>query len=402
MKNLSILILFVCLLTASAGCSDNAGDGYDTGLKTETLEVTTSTLSKGERLKLVEDRHINKVIFMIGDGTGIAQLYSGQLHEVGPEGRMHVQRFPITGLIKTFAADNLITDSAAGATAYSCGIKTNNGVIAQDTNGNDCVTLLEFAQQKGMATGIVSTSGITHATPASFVSHIDSRSKYSQIAEQMVNTQVDVMLGGGYEYFIPMDSSGSSREDNLNLIPDLEQHGYTVVFTKDDMVSTESDKLVGLFSEGGMPSENRVPTLSEMSAKALEILDENEEGFFLMIEGSQIDWGGHGNDTPYVLREVQDFDAAVGTVLEYAENNPGTLVIVTADHETGGMTFNGANSEGNLMDIAWTTSGHTGTPIPLMAYGPYAVEFSGWWDNTEVGRKVADLLGFEDFPSIQE
>jgi alkaline phosphatase len=400
MKKFTILLLFVTSISIS--CGDQGDSGYDTGLKTETLGVSSANEIKGERLNLVADRAINKVIFMIGDGTGVAQLYSGQLNEVGPGGKLHVQRFPVTGLITTYAADNLITDSAAGATAYSCGIKTNNGVIAQDENGNDCVTLLEFAQQKGMGTGIISTSGITHATPASFVSHIDSRSKYSQIAEQMVYANVDVMLGGGYEYFVPMDSTGSSREDNVDLIPVFDEQGYSVVFTHDEMMATESDKMVGLFSDGGMPSENRTPTLSEMTTKALQMLDKKENGFFLMVEGSQIDWGGHGNDTPYVLREVKDFDDAIGVAISYAENNPGTLVIVTADHETGGMTFNGANSDGSIMDIAWTTSGHTGTPIPLMAYGPHAVEFSGWWDNTEIGQKVAELFGFEDFPSIKE
>jgi len=369
-------------------------------LITEQLMVAAETTVKGPRLSLVADQPIKNVIFMIGDGTGIAQLYSGQLQEVGSDGYLHAQRLPITGIIKTHAEDNLITDSASAATAYSCGIKTNNGVIAQDSDGNECVTLMELAQQAGMKTGLVATSGVTHATPASFATHIDSRNKYSEIAEQMVESEVDVILGGGLEYFIPSDSAGSNREDQLNVLSSLRDQGYSVVLDRQAMIEEDSEQIFGLFSPSGMPSKNRVPSLAEMTNKAVESLSSNENGFFLMVEGSQIDWGGHANETPYVVREVKDFDDAIGVVLTFAQENPGTLVIITADHETGGMTINGVNRENTMVDIAWTSTGHTGTPIPLMAYGPHAVEFSGWWDNTDIGKKVADLLGFENFPLI--
>ncbi|NBV57751.1 MAG: alkaline phosphatase [Bacteroidetes bacterium] len=166
------------------------------------------------------------------------------------------------------------------------------------------------------------------------------------------------------------------------------------------MIEEDADKIVGLFSPSGMPSKNRIPSLAEMTSKAVDELSSNDQGFFLMVEGSQIDWGGHANETPYVVREVEDFDNAIGVVLAFAEQNPGTLVIITSDHETGGMTINGVNSDNTIVDIAWTSTGHTGTPIPLMAYGPGAVEFSGWWDNTDIGKKVADLLGFENFPLV--
>ena len=369
-------------------------------LTTEQLLVASETTVKGPRLSLVADQPIKNVIFMIGDGTGIAQLYSGQLQEVGVDGYLHAQRLPITGIVKTHAEDDLITDSASGATAYSCGIKTNNGVIAQDTEGNECVTLMELAQKAGMKTGLVATSGVTHATPASFATHIDSRNKYSEIAEQMVESEVDVILGGGLEYFIPSDSAGSNREDQLNLLLSLREQGYAVVLDKQAMIEEDSEQIIGLFSPSGMPSMNRVPSLAEMTNKAVESLSSNKNGFFLMVEGAQIDWGGHANETHYVVREVKDFDDAIGVVLTFAQENPGTLVIITADHETGGMTINGVNRENTIVDIAWTSTGHTGTPIPLMAYGPHAVEFSGWWDNTDIGKKVADLLGFENFPLI--
>ena len=389
------------ILTATVifGCNTSSNNEENI-LNTEQLVIASKTTVKGQRLSLIADQPIKNVIFMIGDGTGIAQLYSGQLQEVGPDGYLHAQRLPITGIVKTHAEDDLITDSASGATAYSCGIKTKNGVIAQDSDGNECVTLLELSQKAGMKTGLVATSGVTHATPASFATHIDSRNKYSEIAQQLVISKVDVILGGGLEYFLPLDSAGSNRVDQLNLLSNFEEQGYTIVLNRQALIEEDSDKIVGLFSPGGLPSKNRMPSLSEMTSKALENLSSKENGFFLMIEGSQIDWGGHANNTPYVLREVKDFDDAIGVVLSFAEQNPGTLVIITADHETGGMTINGVNQENTVVDIAWTSTGHTGTPIPLMAYGPHAVEFSGWWDNTDIGKKVADLLGFENFPIV--
>ena len=391
---------FTVLCTSLLISCNTPSDSEKAVLITEQLLVASETIVKGPRLSLVADQPIKNVIFMIGDGTGIAQLYSGQLQEVGADGYLHAQRLPITGIVKTHSEDDLITDSASGATAYSCGIKTDNGVIAQDSEGNECVTLMELAQQAGMKTGLVATSGVTHATPASFATHIDSRNKYSEIAEQMVESEVDVILGGGLEYFIPSDSAGSNREDQLNLLSSLRDQGYSVVLDRQAMIEEDSDQIFGLFSPSGMPSENRVPSLAEMTNKAVESLSSNENGFFLMVEGSQIDWGGHANETPYVVREVKDFDDAIGVVLTFAQENPGTLVIITADHETGGMTINGVNRENTIVDIAWTSTGHTGTPIPLMAYGPHAVEFSGWWDNTDIGKKVADLLGFENFPLI--
>ncbi|MEC8140618.1 MAG: alkaline phosphatase [Bacteroidota bacterium] len=392
-------LALISIATVIFGCNTSSNNEENI-LNTEQLVIASETTVKGQRLSLIADQPIKNVIFMIGDGTGIAQLYSGQLQEVGPNGYLHAQRLPITGIVKTHAEDDLITDSASGATAYSCGIKTKNGVIAQDSDGNECVTLLELSQKAGMKTGLVATSGVTHATPASFATHIDSRNKYSEIAEQLVESEVDVILGGGLEYFLPSDSAGSNRADQLNLLSNFEEQGYTIVLNRQAMIEENSDKIVGLFSPGGLPSKNRIPSLSEMTSKAVENLSSKENGFFLMVEGSQIDWGGHANNTPYVLREVKDFDDAIGVVLSFAEQNPGTLVIITADHETGGMTINGVNRENTVVDIAWTSTGHTGTPIPLMAYGPHAVEFSGWWDNTDIGKKVADLLGFENFPLV--
>lgn len=370
--------------------------------KENTFQVNKEQQVDRQRLPLVADGPIKNVIFIIGDGTGLVQLTSGQYHLVGEDGLLHVQTMPVTGIVKTHAASNLITDSAAGATAYSCGIKTDNGKIAQLPDERNCRTILELAERKGLSTGLVSTSGVTHATPASYASHVPSRRMEAMIAAQYLSSGTDVILGGGLEYFIPSNEKGSSREDNRDLISEFEGLGYTFVENKEELHAVNSEKILGLFSDSGMPSENRTPTLAEMTSKAIDALSKNEEGFFLMVEGSQIDWGGHGNDTPYVLREVADFDAAIAKALEFAQNDGETLVIVTADHETGGMTLNGYNRDSHEVDISWTTTSHTGVPIPLMAYGPHAVEFTGWLDNTEVGQKTARLLGLGELPIIIE
>ena len=370
--------------------------------ESNTIQVSPKPEVINERLPLVEDRPVKNVIFIIGDGTGLVQLTSGQYSLVGAEGLLHVQTMPVTGIVKTYSANGLITDSAAGATAYSCGVKTDNGKIAQLPDEKECKTILELAEEKGLSTGIVSTSGVTHATPASYAAHVRARGMEEEIAVDYLEANMEVILGGGWEFFIPSTQDGSERDDERNLIEEFRNKGYEYVDSKTTLESSESEKLLGLFSPGGMPSENRTPTLAEMSSKAIDILSQNDDGFFLMIEGSQIDWGGHDNDTEYVLREVKDFDAMVEQVLDFAKEDGETLVVLTADHETGGMAINSHYDRKDEVEIAWTTTGHTGVPVPVMAYGPHAIEFTGWQENTEVGIKVAELLGVGTLPHIIE
>ncbi len=388
----SVLVLSLILIT-SINCKAQDAD---------TIQVAPKPQSIAEKLPLVENGPIKNVIFIIGDGTGLVQLTSGQYSLVGAEGLLHVQTMPVTGIVKTYSSNSLITDSASGATAYSCGAKTDNGMIGQLPDGANCKTILELAEETGLSTGIVSTSGVTHATPASYAAHVPSRNMYSEIANQYLNSGMEVILGGGTEYFLPSSESDSRREDDRNLIEEFKSSGYEYVNSITSLESSDSDMLLGLFSPSGMPSENRSPSLADMSSKAIDILSKNDDGFFLMIEGSQIDWGGHGNDTPYVLREVEDFDNAIKAVLDFAINDGQTLVIVTADHETGGMALNSPYGSNDKIEIAWTTDGHTGVPVPLMAYGPHAIEFTGWLENTQVGQKVAELLGVGSLPIITE
>ncbi|MFY0684403.1 MAG: alkaline phosphatase [Balneola sp.] len=384
--------VLILVLTLSIACS-----------KSQEIQVKETTSSSNtERLPIVTSDKIKNVILLIGDGTGIAQISSGQLSLVGADGYLNLQRMPVTGIIKTQSSNSLITDSAAGATAYSCGMKTDNGMIAYLPDGKHCKTLLELAEEKGLSTGLVATSTITHATPASFAAHVRSRNNEAGIADDYVDSGVEVFLGGGREFFIPQDQEGSSREDDRNLVEEFENQGYEFLTTAEEMKNSTSKKVLGLFADSGMESENRTPTLSEMTTSALSKLNTNEKGFFLMVEGSQIDWASHANNAEYAIREIKDFDDAVKTALDFAEDDGETLVILTADHETGGMTMMNSSDDPKKLRVHWVTDYHTALPVPLMAYGPQAIQFSGWNDNTDIGIKIAELMNFGEFPVILE
>lgn len=373
--------------------------GCDAQLKTESVVVKTENIQKPQRLPLVKDAPIKNVIFIIGDGTGLAQLYNGQLALAGKDGLLHLQTMPVTGFSKTYSKDNLITDSAAGATAYSCGAKTDNGMIGYLPDGSSCKTILELAEEKGMSTGVVATSTVTHATPASYAAHVDSRKKEDEIAAQFLDSGMEIILGGGREFFAPQSEGISKRKDNRNLIAEFEGKGYDFVDNVNDLNTSEADQILGLFYKSGMDSEDRTPSLKEMTSKAIEVLSKNEDGFFLMVEGSQIDWAGHSNDINYQIREVADFDAAIKTILDFAVKDGETLVVLTADHETGGLTIQDTKDFSDI-SVAWTTGHHTGIPVPVMAYGPHAIEFTGWWENIEIGQKVAEISGIGTLPVI--
>ncbi|MEX0720349.1 MAG: alkaline phosphatase [Balneolaceae bacterium] len=394
MKN---LLTYISLMIILSACQTSGAPGSEKQSKTEILSVSENKEPVSEILPLVEEKSIKNIILLIGDGTGLAQISSGQIGLVGADGLLHMQTMPVTGFVKTHSSDNLITDSASGATAYSCGLKTYNGAIGVDPNQVKCKTILEMAEEKGISTGLVSTSSITHATPASFAAHVEKRSMQEEIAEDFLDSGVDVFLGGGMKWFAP-----NQRSDALDLLGQFESTGYQVLQNEGELENSDSNKLLGLFAADGLERNDSEPSLAQMTEKSLNILSQNEKGFFLMVEGSQIDWAGHANDIKYILREVKDFDDAIKAVLDFAAEDGETLVVLTADHETGGMTMQRQQSEGSELEIYWTTGSHTGIPVPLMAYGPQALEFMGWRDNTYVGQKLAELLKVGELPQLLE
>jgi alkaline phosphatase len=326
------------------------------------------------------------IILLIGDGMGTAQVYAGF---TAKKGIMNITGMPVSGLSVTYSANDYITDSGAGGTALSAGVKTNNGSIGVDAKGKPVETILEMAEKRGLSSGLVSTSSITHATPASFIAHTANRSKYSDIALDFLKTDIDVFIGGGYNDF-------AKRADSLNLVDSLKARGYFIARNLKDVKAKSTKRLAALLADEHMPSMskgrgNMLPDATEM---AISMLDKNDKGFFIMIEGSQIDWGGHENNSSYVVDEVVDFDNAVGKALEFAKKDGETLVIVTADHETGGFGIIGGSITEGTVQGAFLLKDHTATMVPVFAYGPGSKSFTGVQYNTDIFKKCVKLFGF--------
>lgn len=330
------------------------------------------------------------IILLIGDGMGLAQISAGMYANGN---HLNLERFPISGLQKPYSFNDLITDSAAGATSFASGVKTYNGAIGVDNNRVPVKTILEEAKERGMATGLISTSSITHATPAAFIAHVPSREKMEDIAAFFTQTDIDLFIGGGEKYFAQRQS------DNRNLIQELETKGYFVsdyIQTPLVKIPINFDKRFAYFTAAEEPapfSEGRDYLVPASKLATVFLPRQSKNGFFLMIEGSQIDWGGHANNSSYLINEMVDFDRAIGEVLAFAEQNDETLVIVTADHETGGYAI----VPGSTMDSirgSFTTEHHTAALIPVFAYGPGARLFGGTYENTEIFFKMRQALGW--------
>ncbi len=324
---------------------------------------------------------VKNVILMIGDGMGSAQIYAGY---TANKGSLNLEKCTYSGFSITYSSDKYVTDSAAGATAYSAGVKTYNGAIGVDSTGKPVATILQIAAEQGLATGMVVTSTITHATPASFIAHQPSRSMDEEIAADFLKTDIDVFIGGGEKFF-------NNREDGRDLLRELEQKDYQVLKSLDEITGVTSGKLAGFLPVSRM-LDGRGDQLMETSQTAINILNQNEKGFFLMIEGSQIDWGSHDNDLEYTITEMLDFDRTIGKVLEFAEKDGETLVIITADHETGGLTLTGGNLKTGEVKGKFSTGSHTAVMVPVFAYGPGAEAFSGMYQNTAIFDKMMKAL----------
>lgn len=329
-----------------------------------------------------QNHSIKNVIFMIGDGMGFSHVQAARDKNQAP---LNMYRATYTGMVTTHSASSKVTDSAAGGTAYSTGQKTKNGFIACDTTGKPIPTILELAANKGYATGVIVTSRVTHATPACFVAHNADRAKEQDIAIDFLNSKIDIFLGSGKDMFY-------KREDKRNLLDELTAKGFQNVYTRSELAKIKKGKVAGLFAESTFKGmvEGRGDILPFMTKKGLEILkSNNSKGFFVMVEGSQIDWSAHGNSGRDVIAEVLDFDKAVKEAFDFADKNPGTLVIITADHETGGMTL--PYSEEN--DYLFSTGNHSGAMVPLFAYGEGAENFRGVLDNTDVNKILRKIWG---------
>jgi len=356
-----------------------------------------------EPFPLVAQRPVKNVILMIGDGMGFVHIVAARTVVLGAQGRLTIERLPVTGLIDNYAADEFVSCSAATGTSLATGFKTNRRMISLLPDGTPVLTILEAARERGLATGLVATSTITHATPAAFAAHSPNRHRETEIAVQFIEGKVNVLMGGGRALFKPgIGGYKFRRSDSRDLIDEARKAGYAYVETGDDLMrlKKDSDYVLGLFGDGEMLGQAPEPTLSDMTEKAIEILSQKDKGFFLMVEGSQIDWGSEDNDINYMVRELLHFDLAVRKAIRFAMESENTLVVVTSDHESGGMFISGEppNQIDGKIKIHWGTDEHNGNAVPVFAYGPHAERFMGWHDNTEIPKKIADVLEIPDFP----
>jgi len=323
------------------------------------------------------------IILMIGDGMGFGAVYSAM---TANGGHLFLENFKNIGFSKTYSSDNYVTDSAAAGTALSTGIKTYNGAIGVDPDKKPVPNIRDLAEKKGLKTGLVTTSAITHATPATFIAHVTSRGSYEDIAAEFLKTNIDVFIGGGIKNF-------EVRKDGRNLSNELKDKGYQVLYTIEDIQKVQSGKLAGLTAQ---QHNELMPKRGEMlvpsTQTAIRLLSQGKKGFFLMVEGSEIDFPAHSNSTPGVVLETLDFDKAIGVALKFAAENRETLIIVTADHETGGMSTTAGDYKTGKVIAKYTTGSHTGIAVPVYAFGPGAEEFTGFMENTDIAKKMMKLL----------
>lgn len=341
-------------------------------------------------LIFAEEATPKNIILFIGDGMGFQQITAAKVIKK----TLEMERCPATALVTTWPANGFVTDSAAGATAMATAVKVKNGAISLDANDQPLKTVLEYAEEKKKATGLVSTCAVTHATPAAFVAHVPSRGQQLEIAAQMAASEVDVLFGGGLHYFDPPPSTNAPVEKVKPALDALKKKMAVAVTAEEFRNIQTPEKVAALLYPKHPPVvAEREVSLSEMTAKAIEILSQNKEGFFLMVEGSQIDWAGHQSNGTNVVAETVDFDDAVGAGLDFAEQNGETLVIITADHETGGFALLGGSVDNQTVEqTGFATKGHTASMVPLFAYGPGSEVFNGIVDNTDIGRAIIRFI----------
>lgn len=335
------------------------------------------------------------LIFFIGDGMGVTQVYAAMTVS-GFE--MTFPSFPVTGFSMTHSKNNYVTDSGAGGTALATGEKTNNYMISMRPDSTNLKTLFEYAVEKGMSTGIVCTKSLTDATPASFVSHTPSRFLYRSIAEQYLNGAADIFIGGGMNFFEAQKDSAGVTDESTDYVHALKAKGYDVVYSLSDFMASDADKIAGFMSENHMPSilQGRDPQyLEKATDKAIEVLSKNRKGFILMVEGSEIDDAGHAGNSKMVIDEVLDMDRAAKVAFDFASQDRNTLIVITADHETGGMSLPNGNLKQREVSANFGTGDHTGVMVPVFAYGPGAEAFEGIQDNTDLFRDFYRLLSLD-------
>ncbi|WP_333819010.1 alkaline phosphatase [Ohtaekwangia sp.] len=324
-----------------------------------------------------------RVILLIGDGMGLTQMYAGY---TANGAKLNLFTIPTIGFSITYSADNYITDSAAGATAMASGIKTRNRAVGVDSTGRALPTIADLAHENKFKTAVISAGDITDATPAAFYAHAPDRASSEAIASDFISGNVDILMGGGVTHF-------TTRKDGTSLAPMLQRNGYTVATSLQAMDTIRSSKYIVLDNAAARTmKQGRGNFLTKALQKSLNTFTRDNSNFFIMVEGAQIDHGGHANNMEFVVREMLDFDEAIGAAMQFVDQHPETLLVVTADHETGGLTLLDGDMKKGYVYGNFSTPDHTSVMVPVFAYGAGATNFAGVYENTAIFEKIVQIM----------
>lgn len=391
----------------------------------------------------------NHIMFVV-DGMGPAHITGARLYKGGPEARLTMESLPYTGIVRTASTNDFVTDSAASATAFASGVRTYNRAIGMSDKNFDAsgesqklTSLLKRAQEAGKSVGIVTSTRLTHATPAAYFAHVPQRSMEQQIADQLLLANIDVIIGGGVEFFLPV-SEGGERKDQTNLFTSFAQAGYFVARDDESLFSAPQNRpLIAVLSKDHLPYDlDRLPGQKELAdyvELAVERLSRNPKGYFLLVEAGRVDHASHFNYARRAFGDMLAFDRALERVLSEKKD---TLIVVTADHETGGLALSGyaphsaasgeklfknhvrdlVQDKYNYGFVSWATGPgfqselkvdekelnfqhkaaydapvafHSAVDVPVLAVGPGAEKFTGFFSIEEISQVAAKLLGLD-------
>lgn len=342
---------------------------------------------KVEKVNAPKGKKVKNVILMIGDGMSLMHIQAAWTCN---RGHLWLENAQFTGLSKTPATNRLITDSGSGGTSLATGYKTRYHAVGVDEDGNKLKSLVDYAKEAGKSAGVAVTCRLWDATPCDFLSHNIDRDNEQELIAEMANSPVDYVFGGGAKFF-------TNRKDGRNIFKELEKKGYKVFTSRTDLETISKEKgnskvyCVPFEVDTPLPDE-RGDLLARASIAGMNLLNQNKNGFFMMVEGSQLDDYGHFNQLDMLMKETLDFDQTFGSIIKWAAEDGETLVVVTADHETGGMTVLDGDYKEGRVEVNFSTKNHSGTMVPVYAFGPGSENFSGFMDNTDICWKIKALM----------
>lgn len=365
---------------ALALCVHSANAQYNMPTQTFTYEHPYAV----EKLQAPKGKKVKNVILMIGDGMSLMHVYTAW---AANRGKLWLENAQATGLSKTWAVKKLVTDSGSGGTSLATGVKTVYHAVGVDPEGKPLTSLVDVAKELGKDAGMAVTCRLWDATPCDFCCHNIDRDKEEELVGDYPTSGVDFVFGGGAQKF-------TNRKDGRDIFKELQKKGYHVSRTLDDFFAYDKNSrifAVPYDKDTPLPDE-RGDLLARASMKGISLMNQNKNGFFMMIEGSQLDDYGHFNQLDLLMKETLDFDQTVGEVMKWAAKDGETLVVVTADHETGGLTLVNGNKDEGRVECCFSTKDHSGAMVPVYAFGPGAENFTGIFENTDVFKKIKKLM----------